>query len=71
MTSINVKTVSFAEELTVVHEVVKLTMQQICGDWGATVRGHQTDDPHWATLAGMRLGKERTIFEAWKKIISH
>ena len=67
----SVKTVSFAEKLEVVHVVLKLTMLEICGDWGATVRGHETDDLHWETLAGMRIGKERTIFEAWKKTISH
>ena len=44
---------------------------EICGDWGATVRGDKTNDPHWATLAGMRIGKERVIFEAWKKLVSN
>jgi len=70
-TASSTKSVSFADELEEVREVEKLSMQQICGDWGATVRGDNTDDPHWATVAGMRIGQERDIFEAWKKLASN
>jgi len=65
------KSVSFAEELEEVHEVEKLSMSEISGDWGATVRGDKTNDLHWEVLSGMRRAQERDIFEAWKKLVSY
>ena len=52
-----------------IFTITKLNKEDISGDWGATVRGDTTDNPDWCVVAGRRIGAERSIFQAWRKIV--